>query len=110
MAKEKKIFVVSWAEYDGDDEYLTSGPFAYIYSTLDKAHDAVMQVIRDTVKDDMNCYEKSHWKSVYGTTDFDEVVKKFIMRDGKFFVVVSNPNTDVETRYIITCYDANIVD
>ena len=68
-----------------------------------------MQVIRDGVKDDMESYDEDYWMDAYGTKDFDEIVKKFIVRDGKSFVVVSNPNTDVETHYGITCYDVNQV-
>lgn len=109
MEKENKIFVVSWAEYDRDTDNLTSGTFAFIYSSLEKARKAVMDVIRDTVRDDTDCYEKSHWKSVYGTTNFDRIVNKFIEKDEGQFILVSNPNMDIVTHYNITCYDANLV-
>lgn len=111
MKKENRIFVVNWAEYEGNEKVMTSGQFIDIYSTFEKAHAAVMQVIRDGVKDEIDscCDNEDEVEATFGTKDFDEIVKKFIVRDGKSFVIVYNPNTDVETHYGITCYDVNQV-
>lgn len=111
MKNENKVFVVNWAEYDGLGEVLTSGLFTDIYSTLEKAHTAVMQVIRDGVKTDMDGFDEKDWEDVYGTKDFDEIVKNFIVRETmeKTCIVVFNPNTNTEMQYGITCYDVNQV-
>ena len=111
MEKKNKIFVVNWAEYDENMNSLTSGQFENVYSTLDKAHAAVMEAIRDSVKDATGYFDESEWEEVYGTKDFEEIVKKFIVSETmeKFNTVVANPVADVETHYDISCYDLDQV-
>jgi hypothetical protein len=104
MKDNKEIFVVSWADWDGNEDNMTSGTFTDIFSTYEAARKAVEDAIDQTVADDMYAFDESDYEDVYGTKDKAEIKRKFIRTDTHDFIVVQNPNTDYENQYTITRY------
>ena len=103
------IYVVSWADYDGNASVMTSGTFTDIFSTYEAARKAVEDAIDQTVADDMANYDESDYEDVYGTKDKAEIKRGFICTNNKYFILVSNPNTDYESQYAITKYSLAFV-
>lgn len=103
----KMMYVVSWAQLDGDENQMESGTLgdAIPFRSFEDAHDKVVEDIRNLVKEDMSFYDESEWKDVYdGRETEDEVYRLFVCRDEDGFVLVRNPNTDVEIQYRIVGY------
>ena len=104
---EKTMYVVSWAQLDGNENRMESGTFGgnVPFRSFEEAHDMVVKDIRVIVKEDMSFYDESEWKDVYdGRETEDEVYSLFVCRDEGGFVLVRNPNTDIEIQYNIAAY------
>lgn len=103
------IYVVSWADYDGNSEIMTSGTLTDIFSTYEAARAAVDSQIDQIVADDMYAFDEDEYEDAYGTKDKAEIRRMFVCRDTHDFILVRNPNTDCESQYSISKYSLNFV-
>ena len=103
------IYVVSWAEYDDNNNSMTSGTFMDIYSSYEKARKAVDECIDETVRDDMFSFDEDEYEDVYGAATFEDIRRKFIAEDRHDYIKVVNCSTSVECQYIITHYSTKYV-
>lgn len=102
-----EFYVVAWSDYDPNTESVTIGTLSEIYSTKQKARNAVMRLIVERAKDDMSVYDKSEWKSVFGTEDPKEVAAKSIrMNTGTYFEVESET---CRSQYTIDRFDFKFI-
>jgi len=109
MKNLKEIYVVSWADYDGNASIMTSGTCTDIFSTYEKARAMVESMIDQTIADDMYAFDEDEYEDVYGTKDISEIKRKFIYKDTHDSIIVHNPNTDYENQYTIAKYSLGLV-
>lgn len=103
-----EFFVVAWADYDqNSDDQLAVGTLSDIFSTKKKAQNAVMRLIVDQVTTDMEMYEKSEWKEVFGSEDPKEVAAKSIRENTGNFVSVEHET--YRSLYTIDKFDLKFI-